>query len=333
MVFLLAEVLRYSARPTNSFHFFSGVMFNRMAVISMKYRAEYFALRGFSALVRCLPRQAALTLGRRVGRLLPRVMRSRYRLAVENMRMALPELSPSEIEENVYKNFEHISICSVEMLRLDMLKPGENDIDRYFELSDLHHLEDAIALQKGVIVLTAHLGFWEVGQFVFPELGIPFDVVAKPLKNPLSDRFVENIRTSFGSGVLNSRKGARRILKSLQEQHVVGILLDQHISPPGSVVTEFFGRKAYTTSAITTLAMKYQIPIVPLFCLRQEDNRYKIWAEEMLLLSNAGENALVENTQKLTDIIEVAIRKDVTQWFWMHRRWRVKPDKQRDENT
>ncbi len=297
-----------------------------MVSISIKYRAEYLALRIFSALVRCLPRQTALALGQTVGWLLLWVLRSRYRLAKENMSIALPELSAAAIEKNVRKNFEHIGICGVEMLRLDMFKSGGDDLQRYFELLDLHHLEDAIALKKGVIILTAHLGFWEIGQFVFPELGIPFDVVAKPMKNPLSDHFFEELRTSFGTGVINSRKGARRILKSLQEQRVVGILLDQHISPPGSVVTEFFGRKAYTTSAITTLAMKYQIPIVPLFCLRQKDNRYKVWAEPMLILSDDGKDSLAENTQNLTDIIEVAIRKDVTQWFWMHKRWRVKPD-------
>ncbi len=304
-----------------------------MASISVKHRAEYLALQIFSAFIRRLPRQTALALGRTIGRLLMRVLRNRYRLATENMQRALPELSAAEIEINVRKNFEHIGMSGVEMLRLDMFKPGSDDLQRYFELTDLHYLESAVALEKGVIILTAHLGFWEIGQFVFPELGIPFDVVAKPLKNPLSDRFFEELRTSFGTEVLNSRKGARRILKSLQAQRVVGILLDQHISPPGSVVTEFFGRKAYTTSAITTLAMKYRVPVVPVFCLRQKDNRYKIWAEPMLILSNDGENAVAENTQKLTNIIENAVRKDVTQWFWMHKRWRVKPDTKKDKDT
>ena len=132
---------------------------------------------------------------------------------------------------------------------------------------------------------------------------------------------------------MNSRKGARKILKSLAAERVVGILLDQHISPPGSVATEFFGRKAYTTTAITNMAMKYQIPTVPVFCLRQPDDRYKIWAETMLMMTGEGENAVIENTQRLTDIIEAAVRKDVSQWFWMHKRWRkkkvqkrVKPD-------
>jgi KDO2-lipid IV(A) lauroyltransferase len=246
------------------------------------------------------------------------------------MTKALPELSTGEIEENVRKNFEHIGINGVEMLRLDMFKSGSGGIQRYIDIENISFLQDALALKKGVIMLTGHLGFWEIGSFVFPELGIAVDAVAKPLKNPLSDAYFARIRKTFGASVLNSRKGARRIIKSLQAERVVAILLDQHISPPGSVVTEFFGRKAFTTTAITNLAMKHQIPVVPAFCLRQANDRYKIWAEPMLILSGDGENAVEKNTQLLTDIIEAAIRRDVSQWFWMHRRWRVNPGKVKD---
>ncbi|MCF6265298.1 MAG: lysophospholipid acyltransferase family protein [Desulfuromusa sp.] len=297
-----------------------------MVAVSIKHRAEYFALRGIAALVRSLPRKVALAFGRVAGRLSMKVLPGRYRLAKENMTLALPELSAEEIEENVRKNFEHIGVSGVEMLRLDMFKPGSGDIQRYFDIEDLGFLRDALTLKKGVLLLTGHLGFWEIGLFSLPELGIAFDVVAKPLKNPLADAYFEKIRKNFGAEVLNSRKGARKILKSLAAERVVGILLDQHISPPGSVATEFFGRKAYTTTAVANMAMKYQIPIVPVFCLRQPDDCYKIWAEPMVMLTGKGDDAVIENTQRLTDIIEAAVRKDISQWFWMHKRWRVKAD-------
>ncbi len=298
-----------------------------MASVSIKHRAEYYALRVVAAIVRLLPRKTALTFGRVVGRLAMKILPDRYKLAKENMQLALPELSAVEIEENVRKNFEHIGASGVEMLRLDMFKHGSDDLNRYFDLENDHLLREALALNKGVILLTAHLGFWEAGHFIMSELGLPCAAVAKPLKNPLTDRYFAGIRTFFGTEILNSRKGARRILKSLRQNRAVVVLLDQHISPPGSVPTEFFGRKAYTTTAIANLAMKYQIPIVPIFFLRQPDDRYKVWAEPILMLTGEGENAIAENTQLLTDIIEAAARKDVSQWFWMHKRWRVKPKK------
>ncbi len=301
-----------------------------MEPVSLKHRVEYFALLVVAAVVRHVPRRTALALGRVLGRLAMKVLPERYRLAKENITKALPELSTGEIEENVRKNFEHIGINGVEMLRLDMFKSGSGDIQRYIDIENISFLQDALALKKGVILLTGHLGFWEIGNFVFPELGIAVDAVTKPLKNPLSDAYFTKIRKTFGAGILNSRHGGRRILKSLQAGRAVAILLDQHISPPGSVATEFFGRKAFTTTAITNLAMKYQIPIVPVFCLRQADNRYKIWAEPMLILSGDGANTVEETTQLLTDTIEAAIRRNPSQWFWMHKRWRVKPDKVKD---
>lgn len=301
-----------------------------MMSVSIKHRAEYFALRVIAAFVRCLSRKRALTVGRAVGLLAMQVLPGRYRLAKENMRLALPELGVAEIEANVRKNFEHLGMCGVEMLRLDLFAAGADALQDYVDISGLEFIKDALALDRGVILLTGHLGFWELGATIPTVLGIPVDIVAKPLKNPLADDYFAKIRKSFGANVLSSRKGAKRILQSLRAGKAVGILLDQHISPPGSTPTEFFGRKAYTTTAIANLAMKYQVPVVPLFCLRKPDNRYEIWFEPRLLLSADQGQTVESHTQLLTDVIESAIRRDVTQWFWMHKRWRVKPAKEKE---
>jgi len=295
-----------------------------MRSISFKHRTEYYALLAAAAVVRRLSRKHALSLGRVLGRVAMTVVPDRRRMAIENMSLALPELDSAEILTYVQKNFEHIGMCGVEMLRFDMFELGHKKDEKYIIYENAHLLEEAMALGRGVLLLSAHLGFWEVGGFSLADHGIQFDMVAKPLKNPLTDHYFSRLRKSFGAEILNSRQGARRILKSLRANHVVGIMLDQHISPPGAVDVEFFGRKAYTTTAIANMAMKHQIPIVPVFCLRQPDNRYKIWAEPMLLLEGAGEGAVIANTQQLTAIIEAAVRKDISQWFWMHKRWRIR---------
>ncbi len=291
-----------------------------MKPILLRHRLEYAALLVAAPLIRSLPRQAALRLGRRIGSLSRWFLAERRKLAEDNVSQAFPDLSPQQVVALVKRNFEQLGMCAVDALRLDLFsvdKPEE-----YFEIRGVEHLREAQALGRGVILLTGHLGFWEAGNYVFPALGVPLDTIAKPLKNRLTDAYFYRIRTHFGADILNSRKGARRILKSLQAGRAIGLLLDQHISPPGSTQVDFFGRKAYVTTAITNLAMKYQIPIVPTFCLRQPDNRYEAWIEPLVLLEGEGEEALVENTQYLTTIIEQAIRRDPGQWFWMHKRWR-----------
>jgi KDO2-lipid IV(A) lauroyltransferase len=294
-----------------------------MAEISYKHKLEYYALRVVASLVRRLPRATALKFGGRLGILFGMLLPKRYRLAEDNLRRAFPEWSQRKVKAVCWANFQHIGICGVEMLRLDMLSCDRQDRDRHYRLVDWRHLEDALALGKGAIVLTGHFGFWESGHYAFPAAGMGCASVAKPLKNPLTDRYVNNIREAFGAQVLNSRHSARRILKALKEGNSVAILLDQHISPPGSVPTLFFGRPAYTTTAITNLAMKYQVPVVPMFCQRLADGRYQIEAQPKLLLQGQGEEAVAANTQLLTSIIETAVRRDPSQWFWMHKRWRV----------
>ena len=289
---------------------------------ALKFRVEYVLILAVSLIVRLLPRTKALALGGWFGSVACRVMNSRYELARDNMVKAMPELKAEQIEQHVMDNFRHFGKSAVEMLRLPLM--GPEDIKSIFHIEGFEYLQEALRLNKGVILMTGHLGFWEAGSYALPVLGIPCDIVAKPMKNALTDAFFARIRKKYGATILNSKKGARRIRSALKAGHAVAVLLDQHISPPGSVVTQFFGRDAYTTSAITSMAMKHQIPVVPLFCLRNPDNSYRAWVEPMIMLQDDGPDAVTLNTQHLTNVIENAIRQDVSQWFWMHRRWRVK---------
>lgn len=293
-----------------------------MKPILFKHRLEYAALRCVAPMIRSLPRSMAIRLGKIAGGLSRRILPGRRQLSQDNIRQALPELTEEQVEALVQRNFEQLGITAVEALRLDLF--DRDSLDKYVDIEGENHLREALALERGVVILTAHLGFWEAGNYVLPALGVPLDTIAKPLKNRLIDAYFYNIRSHFGANIVNSRKGARRILKSLQAKRAVGLLLDQHIAPPGSIEVDFFGRKAYTTTAITNMAMKYQTPIVPTFCLRQPDNRYRVWFEPMILLPDEGDSAVAENTQYLTNLIEAAIRRDPGQWFWMHKRWRGK---------
>ncbi|PLY01219.1 MAG: hypothetical protein C0622_07615 [Desulfuromonas sp.] len=299
-----------------------------MESISLKHKCEYLLLRLTAAIVRRLSPRAALTAGRGLGLLALRFLPRRRALAMENLRQAFPDMSSTELEQILRKNFAHMGANGIEMLRLDMYRPGSSDLKERFTVEGVENLREALAMERGAILLGAHIGFWETSPFVLSEYGIGLDVVAKPMKNPLADNYFARLRETYGTEILNSRKGARRILQSLRKGRVVGLLLDQHISPPGSVVTEFFGRRAWTTTAITNMAMKNQVPVVPVFSLRGEDGRHHMWIEPLLILEGEGNDAVRENTQRLTAIIEAAIRRDPSQWFWVHKRWRKSANRQ-----
>jgi KDO2-lipid IV(A) lauroyltransferase len=220
--------------------------------------------------------------------------------------------------------FFHLGAGFVEMLRLDLMKAAA-DLERDFVVNGEEHLCKALAEGRGCILLTGHLGFWEAGNFLFSARGYPIGVVAKPMRNPLIDRYFQRMREKAGGYIINSRKGARRILKALQQNHLVGILMDQHVSRRQGVAVPFFGQPASTTPIIAEIAMKYRVPVIPAFCLWQPDNRYRFEISPMILLEGelSREN-IVANTALLTRFIEDAVRRYPDQWFWVHRRWRNK---------
>ena len=276
-----------------------------------------------ATLVRKLPRATALGFGRRLGRSARFFQPQRAATARLNLQAAFPDMPPEERDEIVCNMFGHLGMGFVELVRLDLFE-GQEDLDKYFSIEGLENLRAVQKMGRGGILLTGHVGFWEAGAFFLPQLGVETSFVAKPMRNPLINGYIERMRTAKGCHLINSRKGARRIMKAFQQKHLVGLLIDQHTSPRESVRVPFFNRPAYTTPIIAQLAMKLGTPVLPSFVYRTEDNRYRVRFEPMVLLDKGdmSPEQVIRNTALLSELTEQGIRRDLSQWFWLHRRWR-----------
>jgi KDO2-lipid IV(A) lauroyltransferase len=283
---------------------------------------EYLPFIIIATLVRVLPRGAALSLGKGLGTLGRLLQPKRVSLTFDNLSRAFPEKTDTELNSLVKEVFANIGMGFVDMLRLDMYS-GQEDLDRYFTIEGEENLREALELGRGCILLVGHVGFWEAGNFFMPQLGFAFEVVAKPMRNPLVDTYFRKMREAKGTTIIDSRKGARRILKALQKNHSVAILMDQHIKKSEAVEVPFFNRPAHTTPITAQLAMKYQIPVVSGFVYRNPDNTYHTKLSPMVLLEgDVSKESVVENTALLSRMLEDGIRENIGQWFWLHRRWR-----------
>jgi len=289
---------------------------------NIQNKIEYLIFLPFVLFFRALPRMAALRFGESLGIAGQYLLPSRKKLVTDNLSQSFPEMSSTEIRVLCNKTFRHIGISIAEMMRIDMFN-GKLDIEKYFTFKGLEYLEQARDMGRGVLLATAHVGFWEVGTFFMPELGFPTAFVAKKAKNPYINDYMIKMREHAGGQVIDAKNGARQIVKTLLDGNSVGVLIDHHIHPSEAVQVPFFGRPAWTTPIITQIAMKRDIPVVPVFIYRTKDFTYRAeFSEPIFLEGEMTDENIKANTALLTEVIEKAIRKEPSQWFWVHNRWK-----------
>jgi len=199
---------------------------------------------------------------------------------------------------------------------------------RFIRYDGLEHYLKARERGKGVLVLTGHLGAWELSSFYHSLMGYPMGMVIRRLDNPLVDSFVNRIRCLHGNRVVHKDDFARGLIASMRAGETVGILMDTNMTPPQGVFVPFFGIEACTASGMARIAMKTGAAVVPGFLLWEErDHKYVLrFGEALNLIRTADSEAdATANTALFTAVLERYIRAYPEQWLWMHRRWKTRP--------
>lgn len=193
-------------------------------------------------------------------------------------------------------------------------------------LEGLDHLRRAMETHGRALVLTAHLGNWELLTVAHRLTGYPLATVVRPLDSPWLEALADRLRRKSGVELIAKRGALRPVLKALADGRMVGILLDQNASRRESVFVPFFGRPASTSKSLALLAARSGAPVVPIFIRREgRGHRVTIYPTLPAPTANDSEQAVVELTARCTETIEVAVRAAPEQWLWIHNRWRTRP--------
>jgi KDO2-lipid IV(A) lauroyltransferase len=195
----------------------------------------------------------------------------------------------------------------------------------------LESIRQAASKGKGVLVVTAHLGNWELlAGFYARRFPGRVTVVARQVYDPRFDRMVTQMRERQGYQVVQRGTALRGILKALQGNGLVGVLCDQDTGRDG-VFVPFFGKAAWTPSGPARIARKTGAALVPSFITRGKDGLFEVMIGREIRVprSHDMEKDILETTRRYTEAIEYEVRAHPDQWVWMHERWKTRPEEEK----
>lgn len=289
----------------------------------MREKIEYFIVLSIIKISKFLPKFAVFALLKFFAVILFWVLKSRRKLAINNILAAYKDFDFKKAKSLAKANFISISQTVAEVLLLindrinldDVMQNGESAVKKVKELTKNN--------KNGIIFVTAHFGNWEFLAHYFATKGFPVSVVGRYGNNSLiEDNITFPFRHKFGNDLIYKDDAMRNMIKLLKNHGNLGILTDQKT---GNFKAEFFGRQCYTTKSVATLFLKFNPMIIPIFAKRIDKTKFEIIVEKFPEIpSNLSKNeAELFITQTCNDIFENIVRSAPEQWFWMHNRWRM----------
>jgi Kdo2-lipid IVA lauroyltransferase/acyltransferase len=302
--------------------------------------AVYLAVRFVVCVLQMVTPRIAYALGDVLAQVAHALVKSRRRIALENVRAAFPELTEPEAAHLVREMFRHFVRSLVELTFL----PRKLHIINWRKHIAIESVTVPTLLRaRAVLIVTAHFGNWELAGFLLGALGFRTFAIARVLDNPYLERYALWFRQRTGQTILDKNDDYDRIVEVLKAGGKVATLADQDAGPKG-VFVDFFGRPASTHKAIALMALEFDAvmmvmgvprvsradhpqspnfdptgPLAPLF--------YQVRCADIIDPREyaADPNAVKLITARYTAALEKLIREHPEQYFWLHRRWKHQP--------
>jgi KDO2-lipid IV(A) lauroyltransferase len=272
-----------------------------------------------------LPLRVAREFGALCGRIAYWVLPHYRRVALENLNLAFGgHKTKREIRRVARRGFENLGKNAAELLHFP--KITRENLDRFVKIEGIDKLNRALKLGKGVLIVTGHIGNWELLALTIRLKGYHGAVIGRRIYFEKYDAYLNRLRGHHDIEVIYRDDSPKKILRVLKANGIIGILADQDVDSVDGVFVDFFGRRAYTPSGPVALARSSGAVLIPGFIIRENEG-HRLVLEDPLKLVDTGdkEKDLLTNTQLWSGVIEAHIRRYPEQWVWMHRRWKTTP--------
>ena len=216
----------------------------------------------------------------------------------------------------------NFGITLVEMFQSSFMSPEE--VFNSLRVEGEEEFVNALKGNQGVVIVSAHMGNWEVCLHITNYYGKPMLGVAAKTRFGWADVLLSRSRNRLGNMIIDKKGALTRMTEGLRRGEVIGMLIDQSRRKHGVEVT-FFGRKATASPAPALLALRCKSLVLPAFSVRGTDGELTIQVKTPFELTRTGDlrRDIQSNTQRMIDVVEEMVRKYPDQWFWLLKPWKV----------
>ena len=274
------------------------------------------------AFVRLLPWGTALFIGKIIGMLAYYFDTKHKTLAYANLKMAFADSkSPAELKRITKQLFRNYGQNFIDLFRMPLINPG--NFQKLITVEGIENLSEGRRQGKGAVMLAMHFGSWELASLSCAMLNLPYKVMVKPqTRYSRLDELLNWYRSCGGYVVLSRGMGTRDFVRSLKNNEVIGMVVDQG-GRDGALVP-FFGRNASMSVGAIRVGLKWGVPICFSVIHREPDGRHKMIVHKPLDLINTGdpEKDIPANLSRITRIMEDYVRRYPAEYMWFYKIWK-----------
>jgi len=287
---------------------------------------QYAALWVIMKSTGLLPRHAARTFYASCAALVFPLMPRLRRTAMFNLQLAFPDCNEGQRRRVIRGMIRNLGWMAGEFSQFP--KYTRERIEQIVVLDGMDNFLAGERKGKGALILTGHMGAWELAPFAQARFGHPLHFLAREVENNRVNELVNSYRTLSGNKPIEKNQSARAVLRVLNEGGTVGILADQNTLPEEGVFVDFFGTPACTTTGIARMALHTGAAVIPGYIFWDATiDKYRLKFEAAVELTRTGnlDTDIGENTARFTKVIENFARQYPDQWLWIHKRWKTRP--------
>ena len=292
---------------------------------TLSHRLEYAGTRAVVGVLRLLGWRGASWVGGRIARLVYKPFGIRRGVVERQIAAAFPGQSPAAVVSLAGRSYESLGRTSIETATMPGTSAKEI-LERVERVEGWEFVERGLAQGTGVILVTGHLGNWELGGAYFAARGVPIDVVARGMANPIFEAYVNRTRRKIGMEVIHDKDAVRRTPRSLRDNRCVAFVSDHDALGLASTFVPFFGRPAKTPRGPAVFALRFGVPVLFVAIVRERSGKYAVLIEPVPVHPTGDREADIDAiVLAYTQMLEHYVRQYPDQYFWQHRRWRRQP--------